>query len=78
MADPRPIESTGVVETELGVQYLINGKRALREDFNALTLARIAAALEAQVALMASDEEEAVDGEGDETKPSTPDNLFGV
>jgi hypothetical protein len=61
----KSIETVAASVTEIGtLEYLVNGRPVPREDFIALQLFRIAAALEEEV-----DEE----GEG----PAS-DNLFGV
>lgn len=75
-----PVHSTGVYVDDLGVvQYLINGQRTTRDDFNALNLSRIAAAVEVLAEDAIEDDGEAV-GPDDEAgpKPPTSDNLFGV
>jgi hypothetical protein len=76
----KPVQSTGVYVDDLGVvQYMVNGERTTRDDFNALNMSRIAAALEvlAEDALEADGEAVGPD-EGDAPKPPTADNLFGV
>lgn len=75
----KPVESTGVYVDDLGVvQYLINGERASREDFNALNLSRIAAAVEILAEDALEDDATEAVSEGGDPKPPTADNLFGV
>lgn len=75
-----PVQSTGVFVSKLGtVQYLINGQPTTRDDYNALTLARIAAALEVVAQdILDGDEEEDTVPPPNEQGPPTPTNIFGT
>ncbi len=83
-----PVTSQGMFVNEFGAaEYELNGVHSTREDFNAVTLTRIASALEAQLLLMQdsdddSDDDDGEEGEGGEESPKPPkakaDNLFGL